>query len=151
MNKTYLLNKNTIDQKWYLIDAKGKNLGRLATQVANMLRGKNKINYTPSIDNGDFIIIINASQITTSGNKSIQKLYRRHSGRPGGMKTETLEQLQMRIPTRIIENAVKGMLPKNTLGRQIIKKLKVYADDQHPHQAQKPVNLDINNGIVNKG
>nr|YP_010335787.1 ribosomal protein L13 [Chroothece richteriana]UNJ14193.1 ribosomal protein L13 [Chroothece richteriana] len=151
MNKTYLVNKNTIHHKWYLIDAKGKNLGRLATQVANILRGKNKIDYTPYVDNGDFIIIINASQITTSGNKSIQKLYRRHSGRPGGMKIETLEQLQMRIPTRIIENAVKGMLPKNTLGRQIIKKLKVYADDQHPHRAQKPTDLEINNGIIDKG
>lgn len=143
MNNTWITSKKDINAKWYIIDAKDKTLGRIATQIANQLRGKNKIIYNPSLDLGDFIIVINASKIKISGNKSNQKLYRRHSGRPGGMKIETFNQLQKRIPTRIIENAVKGMLPKGSLGRQVFKKLKVYAEDVHPHTAQQPIALEI--------
>nr|YP_010338513.1 ribosomal protein L13 [Rhodaphanes brevistipitata]UNJ18463.1 ribosomal protein L13 [Rhodaphanes brevistipitata] len=143
MNKTYIVDKKLLKPQWYIIDAKDKKLGRIATEIATILRGKNKAIYNPSMDIGDFIIVINASSVITSGNKSIQKLYRRHSGRPGGMKIETFEQLQERIPNRIIEKAVRGMLPKGSLGRQIFKKLKVYSEEIHPHQAQKPVSIDL--------
>jgi len=143
MNKTTIINKKDVVQKWYLIDAKGKNLGRLATAIANILRGKNKAVYLPYMDMGDFVIVINASHIVTSGNKATQKLYRRHSGRPGGMKIETLEQLQSRLPNRVIENAVKGMVPKGPLGRQVLKKLKVYSNSEHPHEAQKPILIQV--------
>ena len=139
MNKTFVVNKKDLVQSWYLIDAKGKTLGRTATEIANILRGKNKPVFTPHMDTGDFVIVINASEIIISGNKPVQKLYRRHSGRPGGMKTETFEQLQARIPNRIVENAVRGMMPKGPLGRQIFKKLKVYSSESHPHIAQKPI------------
>nr|YP_010336573.1 ribosomal protein L13 [Rhodospora sordida]UNJ14979.1 ribosomal protein L13 [Rhodospora sordida] len=143
MNKTCLVSKKDTIQKWYLIDAKEKGLGRLATEIANILRGKNKAIYLPHMDLGDFVIVINASDIIISGSKPMQKLYRRHSGRPGGMKIETLEQLQARLPNKIIENAVKGMLPKGSLGRQIFKKLKVYSSDIHPHEAQQPLLLEL--------
>nr|YP_009296911.1 ribosomal protein L13 [Bangiopsis subsimplex]AOM66254.1 ribosomal protein L13 [Bangiopsis subsimplex]ARO90384.1 50S ribosomal protein L13 [Bangiopsis subsimplex] len=143
MNRTCIVNKKNVEQKWYLIDAKGQTLGRISTEIANILRGKNKAIYNPSMDLGDFVIVINASAIKVSGNKSSQKLYRRHSGRPGGMKTETFDELIERIPARIIENAVKGMLPKGPLGRQIFKKLKVYGNDNHPHLAQQPFKLEV--------
>jgi large subunit ribosomal protein L13 len=144
MNKTYLPPQADIDRKWYIVDASEQRLGRLATEVARVLRGKNKPMYTPSLDTGDFVIVINAEKIEVTGRKRTQKLYRRHSGRPGGMKTETFAKLQDRLPERIIEQAVKGMLPKNTLGRQLFTKLKVYAGSEHPHQAQKPEPLEIN-------
>jgi large subunit ribosomal protein L13 len=144
MNKTPLPNPDTLDKKWYVIDAADQRLGRLATEVAMILRGKNKPTYTPHLDTGDFVIIINAEKIAVTGKKRQQKLYRRHSGRPGGMKVETFDKLQKRIPERIIEHAVKGMLPKNTLGRQLFTHLKVYAGGSHPHQAQKPEILAIN-------
>nr|YP_010336770.1 ribosomal protein L13 [Stylonema alsidii]UNJ15176.1 ribosomal protein L13 [Stylonema alsidii] len=143
MNKTTVLTKKDITPQWYIIDAKDRKLGRLATEVSNILRGKNKPFFLPYMDLGDFVIIINATEVAVSGQKSVQKLYRRHSGRPGGMKIETLEQLQNRIPDRIIEKAVKGMLPKGSLGRQIFKKLKVYPGGNHPHVAQKPIILDL--------
>jgi large subunit ribosomal protein L13 len=144
MNKTPLPNPDTLDKKWYVIDAADQRLGRLATEVAMILRGKNKPTFTPHLDTGDFVIIINAEKIAVTGKKRQQKLYRRHSGRPGGMKVETFDKLQKRIPERIIEHAVKGMLPKNTLGRQLFTHLKVYAGGEHPHQAQKPEILAIN-------
>ena len=143
MNKTPLPSLSTLEPKWYLIDAADQRLGRLATQIAVILRGKNKPYFTPFMDTGDFVIVVNAEKISVTGKKRFQKVYRRHSGRPGSMKTETFAKLQQRMPERIIEQAVKGMLPKNTLGRQLFTKLKVYAGSDHPHQAQKPQALDI--------
>jgi large subunit ribosomal protein L13 len=144
MNKTPLPTKEDIEKKWYVVDAADQRLGRLATQIAVILRGKNKPHFTPHMDTGDFVIVINAEKIAVTGKKSSQKLYRRHSGRPGGMKTETFEKLQVRLPERIVETAVKGMLPKNSLGRQLFTKLKVYRGPSHPHQAQQPEELVIN-------
>jgi large subunit ribosomal protein L13 len=142
--KTHLPTQETLEQKWYAIDAADQRLGRLASEIAKILRGKNKAIFTPHMDTGDFVIVINAEKVIVTGKKPKQKLYRRHSGRPGGMKTETFEQLQHRLPERIIETAVKGMLPKNSLGRQLFTKLKVYSGSAHPHQAQKPEELTIN-------
>ena len=141
MNKTTTPSLESIERKWFLVDAKGQTLGRLATEVANILRGKNKPSFTPHLDTGDFVIVVNAEKIEVSGKKASQKLYRRHSGRPGGMKIEKFETLQERIPERIIEQAVKGMLPHNSLGRQQFRKLKVYKGKVHPHDAQNPVLL----------
>ena len=144
LNKTCLPKVDTIDRTWYVVDANEQRLGRLASEVAMILRGKNKAIFTPHLDTGDFVIIINAEKILVTGKKSSQKLYRRHSGRPGGMKTETFEKLQVRLPERILEQAIKGMLPKNSLGRALFTKLKVYAGASHPHAAQQPVELKIN-------
>lgn len=144
MNKTITPSPAILEQKWYVIDAEHQRLGRLACEIAKILRGKKKPTYTPYMDTGDFIIVINAEKVEVTGKKSHQKLYRRHSGRPGGMKVETFEKLLKRIPERILEKAVKGMLPKNTLGRQLFTKLKVYAGPNHPHQAQKPEELILN-------
>lgn len=143
MNKTYVPAHNSLEHEWYVIDAADQRLGRLASEVAMILRGKNKPEYTPHMDTGDFVVIVNADKVVVTGKKRSQKLYRRHSGRPGGMKTETFAQLQNRIPERIVEQAVKGMLPKNSLGRQLFTKLKVYAGAEHPHQAQKPKELKL--------
>jgi len=143
MNKTYLPNPTTLERQWYLVDAEGLRLGRLASEVAKILRGKHKPTYTPHLDTGDFVIIVNADKVAVTGRKASQKLYRRHSGRPGGMKVESFEKLQARVPERIIEQAVRGMLPKNRLGRQLFTKLKVYAGADHPHQAQKPEVLPL--------
>ncbi|MGL5196604.1 MAG: 50S ribosomal protein L13 [Chroococcales cyanobacterium] len=144
MNKSYVPPQGSIEQKWYVIDAANQRLGRLAVEIARILRGKNKPIYTPHMDTGDFVIVVNAEKIEVTGKKRSQKLYRRHSGRPGGMKTETFAKLQNRLPERIIEQAVKGMLPKNSLGRQLFTKLNVYAGSEHPHAAQKPETLTIN-------
>ena len=138
MNKTSLPNADTLERQWYLVDAENQTLGRLASEVAQVLRGKNKPHYTPHLDTGDFVIVINADKVRVSGNKATQKLYRRHSGRPGGMKTETFAHLQARLPERIVEKAIKGMLPHNALGRQLFRKLKVYKGSEHPHAAQQP-------------
>lgn len=143
MNKTFLPNQENLEQTWYVVDAEDQRLGRLATEVARVLRGKNKPTYTPHLDTGDFVIVVNAEKIDVTGKKRNQKLYRRHSGRPGGMKVETFDDLQSRVPERIVEQAVKGMLPKNSLGRKLFTKLKVYAGPDHPHQAQKPQALVI--------
>jgi large subunit ribosomal protein L13 len=143
MNKTYLPSQDSLDRQWYVIDASGQRLGRLASEIANILRGKNKPTYTPHLDTGDFVIVVNAEKVAVTGKKRSQKLYRRHSGRPGGMKTETFEHLQSRVPERIVEQAIRGMLPKNTLGRQLFRKLKVYAGPDHPHSAQQPQVLEI--------
>ena len=138
MNKTSVPSIDSIDRQWYLVDAENQTLGRLATEVASVLRGKNKATYTPHLDTGDFVVVVNADKIRVSGNKPQQKLYRRHSGRPGGMKVETFEHLQERLPERIVEKAIKGMLPHNALGRQLFRKLKVYKGSEHPHTAQQP-------------
>ena len=143
MNKTYLPSQDTLERNWYIVDAADQRLGRLATEIAMVLRGKRKPDFTPFMDVGDFVVVINAEKIDVTGRKRSQKLYRRHSGRPGGMKTETFAKLQARIPERIIEQAVKGMLPKNSLGRQLFTKLKVYAGADHPHASQKPQVLEI--------
>lgn len=144
MNKTPLPTTESLDKRWYVIDAANQRLGRLASAIACILRGKNKPTFTPHLDTGDYVIVINAEKIAVTGKKRQQKLYRRHSGRPGGMKIETFEHLQARIPERIVEQAVKGMLPKNSLGRQLFTKLKVYAGPSHPHQAQQPEVLEVN-------
>nr|UNJ16401.1 ribosomal protein L13 [Boldiaceae sp.] len=143
MNKTFLQKSDITCKKWYLIDADGKTLGRLASFVANTLTGKKKSIYTPNLDLGDNVIIINSSKIKTSGNKENQKIYYHHSGRPGGLKTESLAKLRLRIPNRIIEKAVKGMLPKGRLGRQLFTNLKVYDGSYHPHEAQKPELINL--------
>jgi large subunit ribosomal protein L13 len=143
MEKTYLPPIATIERNWHIVDAADQRRGRLAPEEAMEQRGKNKPTYTPHLDTGDFVIVINAEKIAVTGKKSSQKLYRRHSGRPGGMKTESFSKLQARLPERIIEQAVKGMLPKNTLGRQLFTKLKVYAGPDHPHAAQQPNVLEI--------
>ena len=138
MNKTPLPSIDSLDRQWYLVDAENQTLGRLASEVAQVLRGKNKPCYTPHLDTGDFVVVINADKIRVSGNKFTEKVYRRHSGRPGGMKTETFAHLQARLPERIVEKAIKGMLPHNALGRQLFRKLKVYKGAEHPHAAQRP-------------
>jgi large subunit ribosomal protein L13 len=143
VNKTYVPPQASLERNWYVVDAADQRLGRLASEIAMVLRGKNKPTYTPHLDTGGFVIVVNAEKISVTGKKYSQKLYRRHSGRPGGMKTETFAKLQARVPERIIEQAVKGMLPKNTLGRQLFTKLKVYAGPDHPHEAQKPELLQI--------
>merc|ERR1711968_264240 len=135
----------TIERNWFLVDAKDKTLGRLATEIATVLRGKNKPTFTPHLDTGDYVIVVNAEQVIVTGKKASQKLYRRHSGRPGGMKIESFEELQERIPERIVEKAVKGMLPKNSYGRDLFRNLKVYAGDEHPHEAQNPQPMPTNN------
>jgi len=143
MNKTSIPSIDSINRQWYLVDAENQTLGRLASEVASVLRGKNKANYTPHLDTGDFVVIINAEKIRVTGKKADQKLYRRHSGRPGGLKVETFNALKDRIPERIVETAIKGMLPHNSLGRQLFRKLKVYKGSDHPHEAQSPQSLNI--------
>ncbi len=143
MTKTYLPPQKTIERDWYVVDATNQRLGRLASEVAQILRGKNKAIFTPHLDTGDFVIVVNAEKVVVTGKKRTQKLYHRHSGRPGGMKTETFAKLQQRLPERILEKAIKGMLPKNSLGKQLFTKLKVYAGPTHPHEAQRPQELKI--------
>ena len=144
MNKTSVPSIDSIERQWFLVDAENQTLGRLATEVASVLRGKNKPSFTPHLDAGDFVVVVNADKIRVSGNKANQKLYRRHSGRPGGMKVETFQALQDRLPERIVEKAIKGMLPHNALGRQLFRKLKVYRGPEHPHSAQRPQTLQLN-------
>lgn len=136
--KTYLAKKDEIKRNWWLIDAADKTLGRLSTQITSLLRGKNKAEFTPNVDTGDFVIVINANKIKLSGKKELQKKYYRHSGIPGGFKIETVEKVRIKHPERIIESAVRGMLPHTTLGEKQFTKLKVYIGESHPHKAQKP-------------
>jgi len=136
--KTTALRTQDIEQKWYLMDCSGKRLGRLSVQVANILRGKSKPEYTPNSDVGDFVVLVNAKNIQVTGNKSENKIYHRHTGYPGGIKKISFKDQLAKDPEKIIRDAVKGMLPKNRLNRQIIKKLKVYNDEVHPHEAQNP-------------
>jgi large subunit ribosomal protein L13 len=133
-----MANSNNIERKWYVIDAEGKTLGRLASEVASILRGKHKPTFTPHVDTGDHVILINASKIHLTGKKLTDKIYYRHSMHPGGLKSRTALEMRTNYPERMLELAIKGMLPKNSLGRQIFKKLNVYAGSEHPHQAQQP-------------
>ena len=136
--KTYSAKPGEITREWYLVDAEGKTLGRLATQIADTLRGKRKPQFTPHVDTGDFVIVVNAEKIAVTGNKLDQKRYYRHSGYPGGLRSRTLREQLNRRPTEVLRVAVKGMLPKNRLARQQITKLKIYAGPEHPHEAQNP-------------
>ena len=139
--KTFMASPATIERKWYVVDAEGKTLGRLASEVASVLRGKNKPTFTPHIDTGDYVIVVNAEKIKVTGKKLDQKVYYHHSDYVGGMKETTLKEMLAKHPERVIEFAVKGMLPKGPLGRSMIKKLHVYAGPEHAQQAQKPVEL----------
>lgn len=139
--KTWNAKPKEVERRWYVVDADGKTLGRLATQIAETLRGKRKPEYTPHVDTGDFVIVVNAEKIVVTGKKLDQKLYRRHSGYPGGLRSRTLRTQLERRPTEVIRKAVKGMLPRNRLGRAQLLKLKVYAGPTHPHEAQQPIPL----------
>ena len=141
--KTFMANPATIERKWYVIDASGQNLGRLSSEVAKILRGKNKPDFTPHEDTGDYVIVVNAEKIKVTGKKLNQKIYYHHSAYVGGMKETDLKTMIAKKPEKVIELAVKGMLPKGPLGRKMIKKMFVYAGPEHPHQAQKPEALEI--------
>ncbi|MCD9005761.1 50S ribosomal protein L13 [Luteimonas sp. XNQY3] len=141
--KTFIAKNETVQRDWYLVDASGKTLGRLSAEIAHRLRGKHKPVYTPHIDTGDYIIVVNAEKIAVTGKKMTDKLYHRFTGYIGNLKTETLGQALERHPERVIEIAVKGMLPKNTLGRAMYRKLKVYKGAEHPHAAQQPQPLEL--------
>lgn len=141
--KTYSAKPLEVERKWHLIDADGQTLGRLAVVAANLLRGKNKPQYTPNVDTGDFVIIINAEKIKVSGTKETDKIYYHHTGYPGGLRAASFKELMERDPRMPIEKAIKGMLPKNTLGAQQFTKLKVYVGDKHNHEAQKPVKYEF--------
>ena len=143
MNRTYVAKKEDINRVWYIVDATDKILGRMATRIAIILRGKHKAIYTPHLDTGDGVIVINASKIRVTGKKMKDKIYRRHSGYPGGFREVPLETMLKNRPTTVIKLAVKRMLPSGPLGRDIFKKLKVYADDQHPHKSQNPIPLEV--------
>jgi len=141
--KTFSAKPETVKRDWFVIDAENKVLGRLATEVASRLRGKHKPEYTPHVDTGDYIVIINADKVAVTGNKEKGKMYHAHTGYPGGLKSMTLEKLREKAPERIIEKAVKGMLPRNPLGRAMFSKLKVFAGAEHTHTAQQPQPLEI--------
>jgi len=144
--KSYMARPLEVERRWYVVDAEGKTLGRLATEIARVLRGKNKPQYTPHVDVGDFVVVVNAEKVVVTGRKAEQKLYRRHSGYPGGLKTTTYEQMLERKPTEILRRAVRGMMPKTRLARQQLRKLKIYAGPEHPHAAQSPQLLEVTNG-----
>ena len=141
--KTISAKAETVQHDWYLIDAEGQTLGRLATEVARRLRGKHKTEYTPHVDTGDYIVIVNAEKVKVTGRKATDKIYYRHTGFPGGLKEASFTQMIERSPEKVIEFAVKGMLPRNTLGRTMYRKLKVYAGQVHPHEAQQPETLTL--------
>ncbi len=143
LKRTFSAKKSEVEEKWWLVDAQGKVLGRMASEIARVLRGKNKPIFTPHVDTGDFVIVINADKVRFTGNKLKGKVYYHHSGYIGGLKSITAEKLLEKRPTEVVRKAVKGMLPKNRLGRELLKKLKVYAGGEHPHQAQQPEILDI--------
>src|SRR5919205_363214 len=136
--KSYMARPHTVERRWYLIDAEGQTLGRLATEISRLLRGKNKPQYTPHVDTGDFVVVVNAEKAIVTGRKAEQKVYYRHSGYPGGLKETSYEVMLERKPTEILRRAVRGMMPKTRLGRQQLKKLKIYAGPEHPHEAQAP-------------
>ncbi len=139
--KTYTAKPGEVQRNWWVVDAEGKNLGRLASEIAVVLRGKNKPQYTPHVDTGDFVVVVNAEKIAVTGNKMTGKVYYRHSGYPGGLKSRTLAQMIDRRPTEVLRKAVKGMLPRNRIAAQQLNKLKIYAGPNHPHQAQRPEEL----------
>ena len=141
--KTYVTKPAEVEREWWVVDAKGLTLGRLAAKIAPILMGKTKPNYAPNVDMGDFVIVVNAEQIHVTGKKLDEKMYYRHSGYPGGLYTRSLREMLDKFPDRVIQAAVKGMLPRNSMGRKMLKKLKVYAGDSHPHQAQQPKKLEL--------
>ncbi|GHD25879.1 50S ribosomal protein L13 [Parahalioglobus pacificus] len=141
--KTFSAKAEDVNRDWFVVDAADKTLGRLASEIAHRLRGKHKAEYTPHVDTGDYIVVINAEKVRVTGNKTTDKMYHRHTGYPGGLKSMSFEKLIDRAPERAIQSAVKGMLPRNPLGRAMFKKLKVYAGDEHPHTAQQPQALNI--------
>ena len=141
--KTYQAKKEELEHKWYLVNADGKVLGRLSTELVKILKGKNKPTYTPHMDTGDFVVVVNAGKVTLTGKKMKDKIYYHHTGYPGGIKEMNAEKLLAKKPTEMIRMAVKGMLPKNSLGRQMLRKLKIYAGPSHPHDAQRPVPLEL--------
>jgi large subunit ribosomal protein L13 len=141
--KTYSVKAGEIERKWFVVDAEGKILGRLATEIARVLRGKNKPQYTPHVDVGDFVVVVNADRVVVTGRKAEQRVYRRHSGYPGGMKETSYEQMLARKPTEVLRKAVYGMMPKTRLARKQFKKLKIYAGPEHPHSAQNPQTLEV--------
>jgi large subunit ribosomal protein L13 len=141
--KTYAVKASEIERHWWVVDAADQTLGRLATRIATLLEGKHKVTYTPHLDTGDHVVVVNAARVKVTGNKLVQKKYYRHSGYPGGLKEESLQALMARKPELVIERAVKGMLPQNRLGRAMIKKLKVYRGPDHPHQAQSPTTAEL--------
>ncbi|MCK9536784.1 MAG: 50S ribosomal protein L13 [Bacilli bacterium] len=143
MSKTYMANKNTIERKWFVVDAEGAVLGRLSTEIAAILRGKHKPSFTPHVDCGDYVIVINAEKVVLTGNKLYDKIYYRHSGYSGGLKKRTAAEMLNRQPQKVLEKAIKGMLPKNKLGDAMYRKLYVYVGPDHPHQAQKPEELKV--------
>ncbi|HKU58912.1 MAG TPA: 50S ribosomal protein L13 [Gaiellaceae bacterium] len=141
--KTYSAKPGEIQRDWYLVDAEGKTLGRLATQIADQLRGKGKPQFTPHVDTGDFVVVVNAEKVHVTGNKLDAKMYHRHSGYPGGLRSRSLRDQLERQPTEVLRKAVKGMLPRNKLGRAQLTKLKIYAGPEHPHEAQAPTTLEV--------
>ena len=143
MQRTTILKQDQVQRDWYIVDASGKTLGRLATRIATVLRGKNNPGYVPFMDNGDFVVVVNAEKIHVTGNKREDKTYWRHTGYPGGLKLTSFKEAMEKDPTFPVRNAVKGMLPHNRLGRRLMKKLKIYAGPQHPHKAQQPKQLEI--------
>lgn len=143
MRTTYMAKASEIERKWYVIDAEGKTLGRLSTEVASILRGKHKPTFTPHVDTGDHVILINVEKIELTGNKLNDKIYYRHTGYAGGLKTRTAHEMRTKYPEKMLELAIKGMLPKGSLGRQMFKKLHVYAGAEHPHQAQQPETYEL--------
>lgn len=143
MRQTFMANESTIERKWFVVDAAGKTLGRLSTEVASLLRGKHKPTFTPHVDSGDYVIIINASEIVLTGKKATDKIYYRHSNHPGGIKAISAGELRETYPVRLLETSIKGMLPKNILGRKQGKKLFVYGGAEHPHVAQQPENYEL--------
>jgi large subunit ribosomal protein L13 len=143
MMKSYMARPLEVERKWYVVDAEGKHLGRLATEIVRVLRGKNKPQYTPHVDVGDFVVVVNADRVAVTGRKAEQRVYRRHSGYPGGMKETSYEQMLARKPTEVLRKAVYGMMPKTRLARKQFKKLKIYAGPEHPHSAQNPQTLEV--------
>ncbi len=141
--KTYSAKSGEVNQAWFVVDATDKTLGRLASEIAHRLRGKHKPEYTPHIDTGDYIVVVNAEKVKVTGAKATDKMYHHHTGYPGGLKSFSFEKLIERAPERVLQRAVKGMLPRNPLGRAMFKKLKVYAGNEHPHAAQQPETLEI--------
>lgn len=143
MNKTYVTKPTDVERKWYTVDAEGKTLGRLASRIAQILRGKHKPTYSPSVDVGDYVIVVNSGKVKVTGRRMDQKIYYSHSGYLGGLKQISLRDQLEKDPTRVVELAVRGMLPKNAMGRKMFKRLKVYASEDHPHQAHSPESLDL--------
>jgi large subunit ribosomal protein L13 len=141
--KSYMARPREVERNWYLIDAEGQTLGRLATEIARLLRGKNKPQYTPHVDTGDFVVVVNAEKVVVTGRKAEQKVYYRHTGYPGGLKETSYEVMMERKPTEILRRAIRGMMPKTRLGRKQLRKLKIYAGPEHPHEAQSPEPYEV--------